>query len=68
MATRADSYLDNLKQNKYNNEDHFKATHLSVEVRPPKINSSIRDRSCIVVFPRGDNPSRLNRGSVDECI
>ena len=68
MATRADSYLDNLKQNKYNNEDHFKATHLSVEVRSPKINSSIRDRSCIVVFPRGDNPSRLNRGSVEEVM
>ena len=45
------AHLDNIKV--YETEDEFKACNISVEVRSPKINENIRDKSCIVIFPRG---------------
>ena len=50
------------------NEDEFKASTMSVEIQCPKINTNIRDKSCIVVFPRGTSDNRLNRTIVEEIM
>ena len=50
------------------NEDEWKAANASVQIRAPKINSSIRDRSCIVTFPKGTSDQRLTRSLVEEIM
>ena len=55
-------------KNRFINEDEFKAEKLSVKIRPLKINSNIRDQSCIVTFPRGSYENRLTRSSVEEIM
>ena len=60
------AHLDNIKV--YETEDEFKACNISVEVRSPKINVNIRDKSCIVIFPRGMSDERLTRHSVEQLM
>ena len=55
-------------KNRFINEDEFKAEKLSVKIRPLKINTNIRDQSCIVTFPRGSYENRLTRSSVEEIM
>ena len=52
----------------YASEEDFRAAKFSKEIRAPKINNSIRNRSCIVIFPRGISESRLTRVSVEEMM
>ena len=39
-----------------------------MEVRTPKIKENIRDKSCIVIFPKNTNQTRLNRVAVSELM
>ena len=41
------------------NENDFKAQTMSVEIKTPKIKENIRDKSCIIFFPKMN--IRLNR-------
>ena len=52
----------------YVNEDDLKASTMSIQIDSPQINHSIRDKSCIVFFPRGITESRLNRNLVEELM
>ena len=46
-------------------EDEMKAATMSIKIKAPKINSNVRDLSCIVTFPRGTSDNRLTRPSVE---
>ena len=52
----------------YASEEDFRAANFSTEIRAPQINKSIRDRSCIVNFPRGVSENRLTRAHVEELM
>ena len=52
----------------YASEEDFRAANFSTETRAPQINKSIRDRSCIVNFPRGVSENRLTRAHVEELM
>ena len=54
--------------NSFLTEDEMKATNFSVKIEAPTINTSIRDRSCIVQFSKGTSDSRLNRGIVENIM
>ena len=52
----------------YANEDQMKAHLMSVQIKAPKINSNIRDKSCIVTFPRGTSNEKLTRAVVETVM
>ena len=52
----------------YANEDDLKADKYSVEIKSPKIKENIRDKSCVIIFPRNTNENRLNRVAVTELM
>ena len=60
--------LGNLNMESFVNEDELKAAMMSVEISAPKENDNVRDRSCIVSFPRGTSNVRLNRQIVKEIL
>ena len=69
MASRCATYADrNFDVTHFANEDDLKAALYSVEVRTPKIKENIRDKSCIVIFPKNTNQTRLNRVAVSELM
>ena len=54
------------KADRFVNEYELKAEKMSVELKAPKINTSIRDTSLIVIFPK--NKERLTRSKVEEIM
>ena len=65
MARRSEMTEENFKMNTFINEDEMKASTMSVEIKAPKINTGVRDQSCIVIFPKGSCEGRLNRSMVE---
>ena len=49
-------------------EDDMKEKCMSINIQAPKINPSIRDRSCIVIFPKCSSENRLNRAVVEDIM
>ena len=68
MARRKALSEQDFKGCSFANEDELKATTMSVEIESPRIDESIRDKSCIVFFPRGISENRLNRVLVEEIM
>ena len=50
------------------NEDDLKMKLMSVNIDTPKINPCIRDKSCIITFPKGSSENRLNRKVVEDIM
>ena len=63
MATRGE-----VNMNKYVSEDDWKSHNVSTLIKAPKINTSIRDKSCIVQFPKNSFENRLTRAVVEETM
>ena len=57
-----------LNSHTYANEDEMKAQRMSVQIKAPKINSNIRDKSCIVTFPRDTSENKLTRAVVETVM
>ena len=51
---------------RFASELEFKKHTMSIEIQAPKINENIRDKSCIIIFPRVNY--RLNRTVVTEIM
>ena len=63
------SDFDNMENiSHYASEEDYRAEKLSIPVRAPKVNKSIRDKSCIIIFPKGISQNRLTRASVEEMM
>ena len=58
----------NFQLSRFSSEDEFKAKTMSYHIRAPKVNTSIRDKSCIISFPRGTHENKLTRLSVREIM
>ena len=58
----------NFELNRFANEDELKAVTMAVTVRSPKVNHSVRDKSCIMTFPCGTHESKLTRLSVQDIM
>ena len=54
--------------NRFVNEYELKAEKMSVELKAPKINASIRDTSLILIFPKTAFKERLTRSKVEEIM
>ena len=67
MARRNPITENDFKMKSFVSEDDLKTELFSVEIQTPKINSNVRDRSCIVTFPRIEN-TRLNRATVENIM
>ena len=68
MARRNDMKENNFNVNSFITEDEMKAAKFSVEIEAPTIKNNIRDRSCIVQFPKGSSEFRLNRSIVETIM
>ena len=60
--------IENLEMETFTSEDELKAAMMSVEIATPKENENVRDRSCIVSFPRGASDMWLNRQIVKDIL
>ena len=61
--------INNMENNyKFANEDSLKASKFSVHIQAPRINTNIRDCSCIVTFPRDTSENRLTRALVETVM
>ena len=58
----------NYNMNRFVNEDELKAETMSIQIRSPKVDTSIRDKSCIIVFPRNLSESKLTRISIEKIM
>ena len=67
MARRNPITENDFKMKSFVSEDDLKTELFSVEIQTPKINSNVRDRSCIVTFPRIEN-TRLTRATVENIM
>ena len=68
MARHKFAKGEDFQVNSFLTEDEMKATNFSVKIEAPTIDTSIRDRSCIVQFPKGTSDARLNRGIVETIM
>ena len=50
------------------NEDDLKMKLMSVNIDTPKINPCMRDKSCMIIFPKGSSENRLNRKVVEDIM
>ena len=56
----------NLEISRFASEAEFKMQHMSIEIKAPKINENIRDKSCVIIFPRVNY--RINRTVVTQIM
>ena len=68
MARNLSYNQNNFKINQFVSEEDFKAERLSCEIPSPKINNSIRDRSCLITFPMGVSENKITRVVVEEMM
>ena len=68
MARRNPITESDFRTHSFVSEDDLKASTMSVKIKCPKIETSVRERSCIVSFPRGTSENRLNRVIVENIM